>query len=108
MNDLAGDAVVYEVNLQVNPTRAAEYLDWLRAHIAEILALPGFVSAECWQVSEPLDGQGWRSLCVQYRLRDRAALDVYLRDHAPRLRADGVQRFGEDFRAQRRILTTLR
>ena len=32
---------------------------------------------------------GRASLCVQYRLVDQAALDVYLRDHAPRLRAEG-------------------
>jgi hypothetical protein len=41
---------------------------------------------------------------VQYRLIDAAALEAYLRDHAPRLRADGVARFGERFRAQRRVL----
>jgi Domain of unknown function (DUF4286) len=41
---------------------------------------------------------------VQYTLVDAAALDGYLREHAPRLRADGVARFGDGFRAHRRIL----
>jgi hypothetical protein len=43
-------------------------------------------------------------LCVQYTLVDASALDAYLREHAPRLRADGVARFGDGFRAHRRIL----
>lgn len=100
-------ATVYEVNLQVRPARADAYRQWLRAHIAEILALPGFVGAECFAVSEPADAEGWVSLCVQYRLVDAEALQHYLREHAPRLRGEGLARFGEDFRAQRRILQRL-
>ena len=41
---------------------------------------------------------------MQYALVDAAALDGYLCEHAPRLRAEGVSRFGDRFRAQRRIL----
>ena len=41
---------------------------------------------------------------MQYRLRDQASLDAYLRDHAPRMRAQGVEKFGEQFRAERRVL----
>jgi hypothetical protein len=41
---------------------------------------------------------------VQYALVDLTALDGYLREHAPRLRAEGVARFGDRVRAQRRIL----
>jgi hypothetical protein len=44
---------------------------------------------------------------VRYRLRDRAALDDYLRDHAPRMRAEGLARFGDAFRAQRRVMLPL-
>ena len=35
------------------------------------------------------------------------ALQAYLRDHAPRMREDGLARFGGRFRAQRRVLHTL-
>lgn len=95
---------IYEVNLQVNPARADEYRTWLRAHVAEILTLPGFVGAQCFAVDEPAAADGWLSLCVQYRLVDAAALQTYLEQHAPRLRADGLARFGGDFRAQRRVM----
>ena len=38
-------------------------------------------------------------------MRDRGALDDYLREHAPRLRAEGLERFGEEgVRIRRRVL----
>lgn len=100
----AADAVVYEVNVEVDVEIAAAYRAWLRAHIAEILALPGFVDARTFEVLDPAPTAGRIALCVQYRLTGTAALDAYLREHAPRLRADGVARFGERVRAQRRVL----
>jgi hypothetical protein len=72
--------------------------------VAELLALPGFLAAEIFRIEEPAPPAGEVALSVRYRLRDRAALDAYLRDHAARLRADGVARFGDRFRASRRVL----
>ena len=100
-------AVVYEVSLEVDAAIGAEYLDWLRAHIDEICALPGFLGAQLQRVEEPAAADGRFGLCVRYRLRDRAALEDYLRDHAPRLRADGIARYGGRFQASRRILLPL-
>ena len=68
---------------------AADYRDWLRGHMAEILALPGFLGAELCEVLDPAPADGSVGLCVQYRLADEAALAAYVRDHAPRLRAEG-------------------
>lgn len=98
------DAIVYEVNIEVDGSAADEYRLWLRAHVAEILAIDGFTGAQLFEVVDPPATAGCVGLCVQYRLRDGAALDAYLRDHAPRLRADGVARFGERMRAARRVL----
>ena len=96
--------IVYEVNLEIDAGIAAEYRRWLDAHVAGILALPGFTGARILEVLEPTPPATRIALCVQYALADAAALDSYLREHAPRLRADGVARFGDGFRAQRRIL----
>ena len=41
---------------------------------------------------------------VQYRLRDRAALDDYLAMHAPRMRAQGIGRFGDRATEESRVL----
>jgi hypothetical protein len=96
--------VIYEVNLEIDRHIEFEYRSWLQVHIAEILALPGFVSAQCLARVEPAAQAGRLALCVQYRLTDRASLEAYLELHAPRLRADGVARFGGRFEASRRVL----
>ncbi|MEH6421094.1 DUF4286 family protein [Pseudomonas sp. CGJS7] len=104
---MSGAGLIYEVDLDLDAAIAGEYLDWLRAHIAEICALPGFIDASLQQIDEPAPAAGRVALCVRYRLRDRAAFDDYLRDHAPRLRADGIARFGGRFNASRRVLREL-
>lgn len=96
--------VIYEVNIEVDASAHEEYRVWLRDHVAEILALPGFTGAKVYEVLEPPPSAGRVGLCVQYSLRDQVALDDYLRDHAPRLRADGLARFGDRFQATRRVL----
>ena len=100
--------VVYEVNLDLDAAIRGEYLTWLAAHVEEICALPGFTGAVVFEVTDPPPAPGRANLSVQYRLVDQAALDVYFRDHAPRLRSEGLARFGARFRASRRVLATLR
>ena len=98
------ETVVYEVNIEVDGSVVDEYRTWLRTHIAEILAIDGFIGARQFEVIEPPATAGCVGLCVQYVLRDGDALAAYLREHAPRLRADGATRFGERMRATRRVL----
>lgn len=108
MGHSRGTGVIYEVNIEVDASAHDDYRAWLRDHIAEILALPGFKSAKVFEVLEPPPSAGRLGLCVQYGVQDRAALDDYLRDHAPRLRADGLARFGDRFQASRRVLRSTR
>jgi hypothetical protein len=103
----AAPGLVYEVDLEVEAAIAADYRAWLRGHVAEILALPGFRGATVSEVLEPAPPGGSVGLCVQYRLGDEAAYAAYLRDHAPRMRAEGEARFGGRFRARRRVLRPL-
>ncbi len=100
--------VIYEVNIEVDAAAHDDYRVWLHDHIAEILALPGFTGAKVFAVLEPPPSAGRVGLCVQYALKGREALDDYLRDHAPRLRADGIARFGDRFQATRRVLRGVR
>lgn len=94
--------VIYEVNLRPEPAIAAEFDVWLRKHVRDMLALPGFLEAA---ISTRVDGdEPEPTRTVQYRLLDRAALDRYLEEHAPRMRAEGIDAFGDRFTADRRIL----
>jgi quinol monooxygenase YgiN len=98
--------IIYEVNLTVDPDIADEYAAWLRPHIAHILEIDGFLGAE-WLDRDTADENGdsekvrWS---IQYRLRDRAALEAYQRDHAPPLIREGQVRFGGHFTTTRRVL----
>lgn len=94
--------IVYEVSLDVDAAVADEFRAWLGEHVRGILALPGFVNAEIGAIDADADAPR-RSWCVHYRLHDRAALERYLNEFAPAMRADGVGRFGSRFTARRRV-----
>lgn len=99
--------IAYEVNLFVQRAIEAEFRAWLEDHVREILALPGFTSGQVFERLEPAPAEGEFVLCTHYRLQDEAALAHYLREFAPALRADGLNRFGDRFRAERRVLKSL-
>jgi len=96
---------VYEVNLAIHPSSFDAYLTWLKPHMAEVLKSPGFLSAELFE--RPEGQENWRSLSVRYMVESHEALDNYLRDRAPALRADAERHFAGQFRAERRILKGL-
>ena len=94
--------VIYEVNLDADAAIEAPFDTWLRDHIADMLQLPGFLAAEI--LGEGTAPSGRIRRVVQYRLSDQKSLDEYLRIHAPRMRARGVELFGDRFTAARRVL----
>ena len=96
------ESIIYEVNLEADAAIAGPFDTWLRDHIADMLQFNGFLSAEI--LDDPETPPGKIRRIVQYRLRDQPALDRYLRDEAPRMRQDGIDKFGDGFSAQRRML----
>jgi hypothetical protein len=96
------ESVLYEVNLEADAAIEAAFDTWLRDHIADLLQFKGFLSAEILGDDSQPPGKVRR--IVQYRLRDQAALDDYVRDHAPRMRAQGIEKFGDRFSTERRVL----
>jgi hypothetical protein len=94
--------VVYEVELEADAAIEGPFDTWLRDHIADVLQLPGFLSAEVLADTTPAAGKVHRT--VQYRLSDQAALDGYLRDHAGPMQASGIARFGSQASERPRAL----
>ena len=97
--------IVYEVNLTVKRDAADEVAAWLPGHIREMLALPGFESAE-WFEDVDYDAEEGADprWTVHYRLRTHDDLVRYFEEDAERMRADGLERFGGSFEATRRVL----
>ncbi|MCB0385466.1 MAG: DUF4286 family protein [Bdellovibrionales bacterium] len=100
--------IIYEVNLSILNSRSEEFLIWLKAHIQEMLKLPGFESAHLSQIKESaIPEVGCQSYSVHYFLKDQSALDSYFETHAERMRSEGKMLFKEDFKAERRVLSLM-
>ncbi len=98
-------STIYEVTLHMDRDLADEYDAWLREHVAEMLSLPGFLSAEISAIAND-EAASKVGRVVHYRLENRAALDTYFHDHAKRMRDEGLRRFGDRVAASRRILSS--
>jgi hypothetical protein len=96
--------ILYEVNLVVREAIHADYLAWLVPHMGEMLAFPGFVSAELLEPRDPPAPEGMRALTVHYRIVNEESLARYFAEDAPRMREEGLRRFGDGFHATRRVL----
>ena len=92
--DEAAGGVVYTVTAElVDQEIAGEYVAWLRAgHLREVVELGGALEARLVE----LDAEGLGGVRVQstYVFANRGKFEAYVRDHAPRLRADGLALFG--------------
>ena len=95
---------LYEVTLHIHPSLAGEYDPWLQTHVADMLALPGFISARIYTVEPDQENPGTLGRVVHYQLENRQAFDDYLNTHAERMRNEGLSRFGNRVTASRRIL----
>jgi Domain of unknown function (DUF4286) len=67
------------------------YVEWLRAGHLEQVIRGGASGARLVRIDEPARPLEVASV---YTFPDRAAFDTYVRDHAPRLRAEGLSKFG--------------
>ena len=99
-------SLIYEVNLEVNQNIAELFSDWLIAHIQEMLQFDGFSSAQ-WYSRQNLDEDNHNPVqlwTIHYQLSNRESYDRYIDNHAEEMRADGLERFGGQFQANRRLL----
>jgi hypothetical protein len=99
---MGGEGLTYEVALEPDAEILGDFEAWLEYHVDEMLELPGFAGASIHKAEDPDSGAALR--VVRYQLADRDALERYLTEYAPRMRAEGLARFGGRFRATRRIV----
>lgn len=81
----------------IDDCAAAEWLEWLHTkHLADVIAA-GARSGRVIRLDEPA-----RTLVAQYEFESREAFERYVREHAPRLRAEGIELFGDRLSYSRR------
>ncbi len=90
-----GDTLVYWVTATIPDAEvAAEYVAWLEAgHLADVIR-GGAMSAELVILDAEDPGDSRIRVVSRYVFSDRSAFAEYERVHAPRLRAQGVSKFG--------------
>ena len=95
--------LIYEVNLEINHDIKDEFMEWIHSHIEDMLSLPGFQQAGVYRDQEdPL------KITCQYVLDCEDSLEDYFNNHASAMRADGLKRFPDGFKANRRVLLHVR
>ena len=94
-------SIVYEVTLTVTSDVREAFLDWLQLHVQEMLGL-GFSEGRIYK-EEGKENE----FVVQYKMESREKLETYFEKHAPKMRKDGLDRFGDKMRASRRILSAV-
>ncbi len=72
---------------------AAEYIAWLKGGHIQAVVDGGAIEGSVIRIEDPSSPVQVES---RYLFRSREDYDRYLRDYAPRLRAEGLARFGPD------------
>jgi hypothetical protein len=87
-----GGRILYEVSAELHdPSVVEAWVGWmLGEHIDDVVVAGAERGRLLWVVGRP------RSFIVQYEFATRRALQEYLSRHAPRLRAEGIRRFGPE------------
>lgn len=93
--------ITYEVTVTVRADLVPAYEQFMRQrHVPDLLATGAFAGAS---FSRSAPGR-YR---IRYEALDREALDRYLREHAPRLRQDVLERFPEGLELSREEWTII-
>ena len=99
--------MIYEVNCMIPKSRRDEFLGWLELHVKQLLKIDGFEDAtiSCLQEDDRLP-EAHSGFCVQYFLEDQSVFDRYLKEYAPAMRQDGLNRFGSELKIYRRLMSS--
>jgi hypothetical protein len=103
--------VFYEINLTINTEIEDEYLAWIPEHMQEMLQFAGFNKAsfsEAVTMDPHVTNTDIRNFTILYEVESLKHLQDYFQHHAARMRQEGIDKFGDNFSASRRVLNLLR
>lgn len=98
--------IIYNVTSNIEESIHEEWLSWIKEHIPQVLATGKFEKATLAKVLVEED-MGGVTYAVQYKTYSREALEAYYKEDAPKLRAEGLKKFGDkvlSFRTELQIL----
>src|SRR5687767_6890438 len=92
--------ITYEVTSLVRPDLVVTYETYMRQHIVELLATGRFVRATFARATE-------NRYRIRYEASNQQAVDRYIVEDAPRLRADFAEHFPSGVEVSREIWETI-
>ncbi|WP_335972642.1 DUF4286 family protein [Gaetbulibacter jejuensis] len=92
--------IIYNVTVNIDESIHEEWLNWIKNHIALVLATGHFTEAKLTKVLIE-EEMGGTTYSIQYRAKSREDLDAYYKNHADALRQDGLKRFADKMLAFR-------
>jgi hypothetical protein len=97
--------IIYNVTSSVDKEIADEWIAWMKSkHIPELLKTGLFTTYKILKVHSHDDDEPTFSFAVQYYAKSITDVQEYLEKHAPRLRKDVQQRYGDRVIAYRTLL----
>lgn len=94
--------IIYEVNIELHSDICESYKTWLITHVQQMLTFKGFIEAKILE-----EHQNPQTITCSYTLDSQESLDNYLTHHAPTMRQEGIDKFGNQFTATRRIFNVI-
>ena len=93
--------IIYNVTINVDESIHNDWVKWMQnKHINEVLATGLFTHAKMVKVLVE-EEMGGTTYAVQYFTDSKTKLESYYQNHAPKLRQEGLQLFGDKMLAFR-------
>ncbi|WP_430410490.1 DUF4286 family protein [Kordia sp.] len=97
---------IYNVTINVDDSIHAAFLTWIETHIPEVIATGKFTNARLVQVL--VKEEIGTTYAVQYTATSQDALEAYYKEDAPKLREEGLKKFGDKMLAFRTELKVIK
>lgn len=99
--------IAYNVTLKLEPEIENEWVRWMQTeHIPEVLATALFTEYKLYKLLEQDDTDG-PTYIAQYFAPTMAEYERYIQEHAPRLRQQGFDKWGNRFIAFRTVMAVV-
>ena len=99
--------IIYNVTINVDESIHQDWLKWMQnKHINDVLATGLFTSAKMVKVLVE-EEMGGTTYAIQYATDSRTKLEDYYKNHAPRLRQEGLKLFADKMLAFRTELEVM-
>ena len=100
--------IIYNVTINIDDSVHDQWLSWMmEEHIPQMMELGLFFKAKLVKVLI-VEEMGGSTYSIQYFTENKEKLEEYYKEHAPKMREEGLKRFGDKMLAFRTELELLK